>query len=150
MPFFYIKNIFKSVIYDGQCGLYSMRKTLFIILFFTQFLFSKEIIDAKNITDIQLLLDYNSIARDIDNKTDKAEFYSDISFILYTTTLNLQDETKDILSQYTVLINDLEKRLNIENTAISYSLGAPIIESHFKPISINRQTLKNNSGFWEY
>ena len=126
-------------------ALYSMRKTLFIILFFTQFLFSKEIIDAKNITDIQLLLDYNSIARDIDNKTDKAEFYSDISFILYTTTLNLQDETKDILSQYTVLINDLEKRLNIENTAISYSLGAPIIESHFKPISINRQTLKNNS-----
>ena len=126
-------------------ALYSMRKTLFIILFFTQFLFSKEIIDAKNITDIQLLLDYNSIARDIDNKADKAEFYSDISFILYTTTLNLQDETKDILSQYTVLINDLEKRLNIENTAISYSLGAPIIESHFKPISINRQTLKNNS-----
>ena len=61
-------------------ALYNMRKTLFIILFFTQFLFSKEIIDAKNITDIQLLLDYNSIARDIDNKTDKAEFYSDISF----------------------------------------------------------------------
>ena len=98
-------------------ALYSMRKSLFIILFFTQFLFSEEIVDAKNITDIQLLLDYNSIARDIDNKTDKAEFYSDISFILYTTTLNLQDETKDILSQYTVLINDLEQRLDIDNTA---------------------------------
>ena len=122
-----------------------MKKTLFIILFFIQFLFSEEIIDAKSITDIELLLDYNNTAKDFDNKIDKANFYSDVSFVLYTTTLNLQDETKDILSQYTTLINDLEKRLDIENTAISYNLGAPIMESHFKPISINRKTLKSNS-----
>ena len=44
-----------------------MKKTLFIILFFIQFLFSEEIIDAKSITDIELLLDYTEQIRGLDS-----------------------------------------------------------------------------------
>ena len=41
-------------------------------------------------------------------------------------------------------INNLEERLNIKQTSISYSLGAPLINTHFKQIPINRKNLKNN------
>ena len=128
-------------------------RILFFVLFFVQLSFSNDIlsknfIDLDSIkSDIDLLLDYNNLAKEIKNKSDRAEFYSDISFALYSETLNLESDTKIALSQYTSLINDLEGRLGIENTSISYDLGAPIIEYSFKPLSINRKNIKDGVHF---
>jgi len=130
-----------------------MSRILFFILIFAQISFSNEVIvnnsfDLDSIkSNIDLLLDYNSVAKKIKNKTDKVKFYSEISFAIYTETLNLEDKTKSTLAQYTELINDLEKRLDIKNTSISYNLGAPIIEHYFKPLPFNRKNIKNNTHF---
>ena len=64
-------------------------RILFFVLFFVQQSFSNDIlsknfIDLDSIkSDIDLLLDYNNLAKEIKNKSDRAEFYSDISFALY-------------------------------------------------------------------
>ena len=128
-------------------------RILFFVLFFVQLSFSNDILSKNSIdldsikSDIDLLLDYNSFAKEIKDKSVQAEFYSEISFALYSKTLNLENNTKITLSQYTTLINDLENRLDIKNTSISYDLGAPIIEYNFKPLSINRKNIKNGVHF---
>ena len=49
-----------------------------------------------------------------------------------------------MIIEYTSLINSLEDRLNIENTSISYNLGAPIIDVHYKQIPRSHKNIKNN------
>ena len=124
-------------------------KHLFLILISIQFLFSNEnyfLLDSLDL-DIENLLNYQKEAETIYNKTEKANFFSDISFSIYNRTLNLQDNTVNIISQYNLLINDLEERLDIDKTSVSYNLGAPVISSHFKQIPVNRKTIKNNLHF---
>ena len=122
-----------------------------IRLFFATFILIQIIFSATDSflvdtldSDIQSLLNYDDASKKFPTKIEKVKFFNDVSFSLYDKTLNLQDNTKDILIQYSALINNLEERLNIEQTSISYSLGAPLIDIHFKQIPINRKNLKNN------
>ena len=117
---------------------------LFLIL--VSVLISNEnyfLIDSLDL-DIDKLLNYKQEAKNFQNKTEKANFFSDISFSFYDKTLNLQDNTINIISQYNALINNLEERLSIDQTSVSYSLGAPLIDSHFKQIPVSRKTIKNS------
>tara|TARA_B110000014_G_C20116320_1_gene589707 strand:- start:549 stop:2282 length:1734 start_codon:yes stop_codon:yes gene_type:complete len=117
---------------------------LFLIL--VSVLISNEnyfLIDSLDL-DIDKLLNYKKEAKNFQNKTEKANFFSDISFSFYDKTLNLQDNTVNIISQYNALINNLEERLSIDKTSVSYSLGAPLIDSHFKQIPVSRETIKNS------
>ena len=123
-----------------------MIRLFFATFFLIQIIFSATdyfLVDTLD-SDIQSLLNYDAASKKIPTKTEKVKFFNDVSFSLYDKTLNLQDNTKDVLIQYSALINNLEERLNIEQTSISYSLGAPLIDIHFKQIPINRKNLKNN------
>ena len=123
-----------------------MIRLFFTIFFLVQTVFSAEeyfLVDTLH-SDIQFLLDYDKNSQKFPTKTEEVNFFNDISFLLYDKTLNLQDNTKDMLLQYSALINNLEERLDIKQTSISYSLGAPLINTHFKQIPINRKNLKNN------
>ena len=123
-----------------------MIRLFFTIFFLVQTAFSAEeyfLVDSLH-SDIQFLLDYDNNSQKFSTKTEEVQFFNEASFLLYDKTLNLQDNTKDMLLQYSALINNLEERLNIKQTSISYSLGAPLINTHFKQIPINRKNLKNN------
>ena len=123
-----------------------MIRLFFTIFFLVQAAFSAEeyfLVDTLD-SDIQTLLDYDKNSQKIFTKIEKVNFFNNTSFLLYDKTLNLQDNTKDMLIQYSALINNLEERLEVEQTSISYSLGAPLINIHFKQIPINRKNLKNN------
>ena len=97
--------------------------------------------------DIDKLLDYDIISDKINSKTEKAIFYQSVAFSIYQETLNFELKTKNIISQYSELIKNLEDRLNIQNIVISYNLGSPIFDNHFSRVSINKKTLKTNFHF---
>ena len=97
--------------------------------------------------DIDKLLDYDIISDKINSKTEKAIFYQSVAFSIYQEILNFELKTKNIISQYSELIKNLEDRLNIQNIVISYNLGSPIFDNHFSRVSINKKTLKNNFHF---
>ncbi len=123
-----------------------MKTLIFTLLFLIQPVFSKTdyfLIDTLN-TDIQKLLDYRNQSKKFSTKNEKAKYFNDISFAIYDKTLNLQENTKAIILEYSALINNLEERLDIELTSISYNLGAPSIRNNFKHIAVNRKNLKNN------
>tara|TARA_B100001250_G_scaffold83598_1_gene69007 strand:+ start:898 stop:2649 length:1752 start_codon:yes stop_codon:yes gene_type:complete len=98
-------------------------------------------------SDIDKLLDYKAISDKINNKNEKAIFYQSVAFSIYQETLNFELKIKSIISQYAELIKNLEDRLDIQNTIISYNLGSPIFDDHFNIISINAKTLKTNFHF---
>ena len=123
-----------------------MIRVLFVIVFLIQAVLPSEdlfLIDSLD-SDVQLLLDYDKRSKKIKSKEAQVNFFSETSFLIYNKTLNLKNDTRALISQYNLLINDLEQGLGINNTSISYDLGAPLIETHFKQISIDRKTLKNN------
>ena len=130
-----------------------MYRILSFILIFVQISFSSGLFQNDSFVldssqfDIELLLDYESKAKKIKNEVDKASFYSETSFSIYQETLNLENRTKNILGQYTALINSLEERLNINHTSISYDLGSPIIDYNFKYLPIDRKNIKNKTHF---
>ena len=131
----------------------NMYRILSFILIFVQISFSGGLFQNDSFVlnssqfDIELLLDYESKAKKIKNEVDKASFYSETSFSIYQETLNLENRTKNILGQYTALINSLEERLNINHTSISYDLGSPIIDYNFKYLPIDRRNIKNKTHF---
>ena len=122
-----------------------MIRLLNIILLFQLILPVDDIVltDTLHI-DIQSMLNFESLSQKYTSKADKIDYYEDVSISIYDKTLNLEKYTKEMVIEYTSLINSLEDRLNIENTSISYNLGAPIIDIHYKQISRNRKNIKNN------
>tara|TARA_Y100001936_G_scaffold132555_2_gene129595 strand:+ start:573 stop:2318 length:1746 start_codon:yes stop_codon:yes gene_type:complete len=123
-----------------------MKRILFTILILIQFLFSIEdyfILDSLH-SDIDVLLNYEKESKKFSTKLEKVHFFNSIAFKLYDKVLNLQDNTRDIINEYNHLINNLEERLGINKTSLSYDLGAPIIDTHFKNIPFNSKTIKNN------
>ena len=122
-----------------------MIRLLNIILLFQLILPVDNIVltDTSHI-DIQSILNFESLSQKHTSKAEKIDYYEDVSISIYDKTLNLEKYTKEMIIEYTSLINSLEDRLNIENTSISYNLGAPIIDIHYKQISRNRKNIKNN------
>ncbi len=126
-----------------------MTRLLFTIFFLFQAVFSASeyfLVDTLN-SSVDSLLQYDQQSKKFSTKIEKVKFFNDISFSLYDKTLNLQENTQDILIQYSALINNLEERLNLQKTSISYSLGAPSIDIQFKQIPIDRKNLKNNTHY---
>ncbi len=126
-----------------------MISLFFTILFLVQPVFpSTDNFTADTLdSDIQILLDFNKESKKLFTKVEKANFFNEVSYSLYDKTLNLEENTKEILIQYSALINNLEQRLSIDQTLISYSLGSPSIKSHYKQIQIDRKNLKNKLHF---
>ena len=126
-----------------------MTRLLFTIFFLFQAVFSASeyfLVDTLN-SSVDSLLQYDQKSKKFSTKMEKVKFFNDISFSLYDKTLNLQENTQDILIQYSALINNLEARLNLQKTSISYSLGAPLIDVQVKQIPIDRKNLKNNTHY---
>ena len=150
MPFFYVKIIFlHRILCHINNILKFMTRLLFAIFFLFQAVFSASeyfLVDTLNFS-VDSLLQYDQKSKDFSTKIEKVKFFNDVSFSLYDKTLNLQENTQDILIQYSALINNLEERLNLQKTSISYSLGAPLIDIHFKQIPIDRKNLKNNTHY---
>ena len=133
-----------------------MKKFLVLIYFLTPLLLfadnstfhSPFLVDSiKN--NIDKLLNYDKISDKISNKTEKAIFYQSVAFSLYQKTLNFELKTKNIISEYAELIKNLEDRLGIQNTIISYNLSSPVFNVHFSTSSVNRKTLKSNFHYNE-
>ena len=122
-----------------------MIRLLNIILLFQLILPVDNVVltDTSHV-DIQSILNFESLSQKYTSKAEKIDYYEDVSISIYDKTLNLEKYTKEMVIEYTSLINSLEDRLNIENTSISYNLGAPIIDIHYKQISRNRKNIKNN------
>ena len=122
-----------------------MIRLLNIILLFQLILPVDNVVltDTSHV-DIQSILNFESLSKKYTSKAEKIDYYEDVSISIYDKTLNLEKYTKEMVIEYTSLINSLEDRLNIENTSISYILGAPIIDIHYKQISRNRKNIKNN------
>ena len=72
--------------------------------------------------DIQSILNFENNLKRYTSKIEKIDYYEDVSISIYDKTLNLEKYTKEMVIEYTSLINSLEDRLNIENTSISYNL----------------------------
>ena len=126
-----------------------MTRLLFTIFFLFQAVFSASeyfLVDTLN-SSVDSLLQYDQHSKKFSTKIEKVKFFNDISFSLYDKTLNLQENTQDILIQYSALINNLEERLNLQKTSISYSLGAPSIDIQFKQMPVDRKNLKNNTHY---
>tara|TARA_B100000945_G_C20418614_1_gene616523 strand:+ start:1490 stop:3235 length:1746 start_codon:yes stop_codon:yes gene_type:complete len=126
-----------------------MTRLLFTIFFLFQAVFSASeyfLVDTLN-SSVDSLLQYDQHSKKFSTKIEKVKFFNDISFSLYDKTLNLQENTQDILIQYSALINNLEERLNLQKTSISYSLGAPSIDVQFKQMPVDRKNLKNNTHY---
>lgn len=126
-----------------------MKTLILTLLFLIKPIFSNTdyfFIDSLN-TDIQILLDYENQSKKYSTKAEKAKFFNDVSYTFYDKTLNLSENTKSIIIEYSALINNLEERLNIDITSVSYNLSAPFINNHFKQIPINRKNIKNNLHF---
>ena len=128
-----------------------MNKIVYLLFFLVSLLLSSDniIFDSPFLSDsirndINQLLDYNKISNKISRKIDKAIFYQSVSFEIYQKTLNFELKTKNILLEYSELINSLENRLKLQPTILSYALGAPLFDVHFKPSSIDKKSLKNN------
>ncbi len=122
-----------------------MIRLLNIILFF-QLLLSTEnifLVDTLH-SDIQSILNFENLSKKYSTKSDKIDYFQETSILLYDKTLNLEKNTKQMIIEYSSLINSLENRLKIENTSISYNLGAPFINVHYKQIPINRKNIKND------
>ena len=115
-----------------------------LLLSSDDFVFDSPFLHDSIRVDIDKLLDYNKISDNINDKVDKAIFYESVSFALYQETLTFELKTKNIISQYAELIKNLEDRLGIQNTIISYNLGSPIFNVHFNRVDINRKNLKSN------
>ena len=122
-----------------------MIRLLNIILLFQLILPVDNVVltDTSHV-DIQSILNFESLSQKYTSKAEKIDYYEDVSISIYDKTLNLEKYTKEMVIEYTSLINSLEDRLNIETTSISYNLGAPIIDIHYKQISRNRKNIKNN------
>ena len=122
-----------------------MIRLLNIILLFQLILPVDNVVltDTSHV-DIQSILNFESLSQKYTSKAEKIDYYEDVSISIYDKTLNLEKYTKEMVIEYTSLINSLEDRLNIENTSISYNLGAPLIDIHYKQISRNRKNIKNN------
>ena len=119
------------------------------VILFLQFLISVEnpILTDTLHNNIQSILNFENNAKEYSSKIDKVNYYEDVSITIYNKTLNLEKNTKDMILEYTSLINSLENRLKIKETSISYDLGAPFIRVHFKQIPINRKNIRNNLHF---
>ncbi len=119
------------------------------IILFLQFLISVEnpILTDTLHNDIQSILNFENNAKEYSSKIDKVNYYEDVSKTIYDKTLNLEKNTKEMVLDYTSLINSLEKRLKIKETSISYNLGAPFVRLHFKQIPMNRKNIRNNLHF---
>tara|TARA_B100000029_G_scaffold100483_1_gene90679 strand:- start:1531 stop:3282 length:1752 start_codon:yes stop_codon:yes gene_type:complete len=132
-----------------------MRKILsFIFLVPLLLLGDSVVFDSPFLTDsirknIDHLLDYEKISQRIKDKVDKTIFYQSVSFSLYRETLDLESKTKDIILEYAEIIKNLEERLDIDQTTISYGLGAPLIDVHFSRSSINKRNIRNNFHYNE-
>ena len=122
-----------------------MIRLLNIILLFQLILPVDNVVltDTSHI-DIQSILNFESLSQKYTSKAEKIDYYEDVSISIYDKTLNLEKYTKEMIMEYTSLINSLEDRLNIETTSISYNLGAPIINIHYKQILRNRKNIKSN------
>ena len=119
------------------------------IILFLQFLISVEnpILTDTLHNDIQSILNFENNAKEYSSKIDKVNYYEDVSKTFYDKTLNLEKNTKEMILDYTSLINSLENRLKIKETSISYDLGAPFVRLHFKQIPMNRKNIRNNLHF---
>ena len=126
-----------------------MIKTICQILMFCTILFSKDVNFSNSFLpdsiamNIEKLLNFETIANSINNKNDKQFFYQSVSYHLYSRTLETEIQTKSIVSNYSDLINELEKRLEISPTIISHNLNSPIYQSHFEYKMINRKLIKS-------
>ena len=127
-----------------------MIRFLCIIIVFSSLIISKDYefsspyLKDSTLNNTDQLLNYDSISKDIKNNYDKAIFLQAVSYHIYKNTLNVEDETIKLVNNYTNLINDLEERLGIQSTKISYNLGSPVYKTHFIFKIINRKLIKSD------
>lgn len=127
-----------------------MFRLINIICLF-QFLFCYDVdvlIDTLH-ADIESILNFEEYVDKSLSKIEAINYYNEMSILIYNNTLNLEKNTKEMILNYNSLINSLENRLDIEPTTISYNLGAPFIEMHYKYIEENRKNFKNNLHFYQ-
>ena len=121
-----------------------------IIVIFSSLLISKDYeftspyLNDSTLNNVDKLISYETISRDIKNSNDKAIFFQAVSYHIYKNTLSIEKETVKLVDNYSNLINDLEERLGIQPTKISYNLGSPIYETHFTLKKIDRKLIKSN------
>ena len=121
-----------------------------IIVIFSSLLISKDYeftspyLNDSTLNNVDKLISYETISRDIKNSNDKTIFFQAVSYHIYKNTLSIEKETVKLVDNYSNLINDLEERLGIQPTKISYNLGSPIYETHFTLKTIDRKLIKSN------